>query len=155
MLDPSTSPTGSNPASFTSRNSPTDRSLVKKCVLRISTRRSRACTGRSAGGAWSGVTRALESGIVTPCEGAHATARARGRVAGRETVRTAPRAHAGEGVPRADDARARRVLHEGAARDRDRGEGAPVPPRRVRQAPEGAACAARARREAQGRRARA
>src|SRR5450432_2616265 len=41
-------PTGSNPASRTNTNSLTDRSLVNKRRLRMSARRSRACTGRSS-----------------------------------------------------------------------------------------------------------
>ena len=47
-----TRPTGSKPASFTSRNSLTDRSLVKSFFCRISSRRSRACCGRSPGNCW-------------------------------------------------------------------------------------------------------
>src|SRR5581483_3123630 len=44
-----TRPTGSKPASRTRRNSLTERSLVKSFLPRISTRRSRACAGRSDG----------------------------------------------------------------------------------------------------------
>src|SRR6516225_4992422 len=43
---PITSPSGSNPASLTSRNSFTERSLVKRRLERISARRSRAWVGR-------------------------------------------------------------------------------------------------------------
>src|SRR5271165_7620182 len=49
MLLPITRPRGSKPACLTSRNSLTDRSLVKRCALRIPPRRSSACCGRSFG----------------------------------------------------------------------------------------------------------
>src|SRR5580658_4767958 len=49
MLLPITRPSGWKPTSRTSKNSLTDRSLVKKWCCRIAVRRSRACCGRSAG----------------------------------------------------------------------------------------------------------
>src|SRR5450432_506024 len=43
-----TRPSGSKPASLTSKNSLTDRSLVNSRLARMSCRRSRACSGRSS-----------------------------------------------------------------------------------------------------------
>src|SRR5580700_6266143 len=62
MLLPITRPSGSKPACFTSRNSLTDRSLVKKRAFRIPARRSRACCGRSTRGL-------VVIGVVSPFGG--------------------------------------------------------------------------------------
>src|SRR5450432_3767202 len=65
MLEPITSPSGSKPASLTSRNSLIERSLVKNFFWRISTSRSRAWIGRSAAGATSGATQSSSGSSLT------------------------------------------------------------------------------------------
>src|ERR671933_82153 len=63
---PTTRPSGSNPAALTSRNSLTDRSLVKKLRSRMRTSRSTPCSGMPAveGGAYcSGSLVALDLAV--------------------------------------------------------------------------------------------